>query len=85
MVCFHDQVGQQLLAGRIYFLACFGFGVGFEGHGHVATDAHVGDAREVEVFHIVHHGFALRIKEFAVRHDVDFCNEFHDRLMRGRR
>ena len=77
MVRFHNQIGQQFLAGRIHFLAGFGFTVGFERHADMATDAYIRYTGKMEVFHVVDHCFALRIKEFAVWHDVDFGDEFH--------
>lgn len=76
-VGFHDEVGQQFLTGRVYFLAGLGFGIGLEGHGDVATDSDIVNARQVEVFHIVDHCFALWVKQFAVGHNVDFGSKLH--------
>ncbi len=41
MIRFHNQISQQVLASRLYFLAGLGFVVGFERHADVATDAHI--------------------------------------------
>ncbi len=79
MIRFHNQIGQQFLAGRIYFLAGFRFAVCFEAHAYMATDPYIRDTGKVEVFHIVDHRFTLRVEEFTVGHDVNFCDEFHDR------
>ncbi len=73
----HDQVGQQFLAGGVYFLACIGFCSSLQGHGDVPTDAHIGNAGQIQVFHVVDHGFALWIEQFLVGHNVNFGDEFH--------
>ena len=75
--CLHDLVGQQLLAGRFYFLPGFGFGAGFYGHGHVAADADIGYTAHIEVFHVVDDCFPLGVQQLFVGHDVNVCYKNH--------
>ena len=78
-VGFDDQVGKKFLTGGLDFFARFGFGGGIEAHAHVAADTQVRYASEVQVFEVVQRGFALRIEQFLVGHDVNFSDEFHGR------
>lgn len=77
VVGFNRHVGQQFLAGCFDGLASLCFGGCFEGHGDVATDAHIGDAGEFEVTEVVDNCLTLRVEQFLVGHDVYFGNEFH--------
>jgi len=77
MIMFHNKIGEEFLAGGLHG-GGGGFGaVGFEVHGDVFADAHVGHAVDVNVGKIFSNGFALWVEEFPVGHDVNFGCEFH--------
>ena len=77
LVGFHNEVGEQFLASRVHLLAGLRLVGSLQGHADVATDTHILNAGEVEMFHVVDHRFTLRVEQFAVRHDVNFSNKFH--------
>ena len=77
MIGFHNQVGQQFLAGCFHLLPGFGFAVCFERHTYMPADPNIRYAGEMEVFHIVNYRFSLGVESLAVGHDVNFGDKFH--------
>jgi len=82
-IIFHDQVGQQLFASKLYFLP----GRSFIGHLELQQDMlanpHIGHILEAQVSQAQQHGLALRIQNFFLGHYINLGNEFHNQQRSG--
>ncbi len=76
-VVLHDHVGQEFLAGLVDQCPGGIFVSGFECDFDAFADADVLYACDTYMIHIACYSLALRIEQFFMGHDIDFCFEFH--------